>query len=171
MSESALLRQGRLRQDRRPQASARWMTYYACFRPYFVRAATMTAVSVVPSAEARSCAARHTSSGMRTDRAGVFGWFGTRCLRSRAVLVGTVHRAGALVHRGELGPDRAVRAFGEGRRCSRLLIRSTPCQRVKPATGPCCSATRLGSGSWVYYTSAGPPVSIHPARVKASPDA
>lgn len=36
----------------------------------------MTAVAVTPSATARARTAAHTSSGMRTVRAGVFGWFG-----------------------------------------------------------------------------------------------
>lgn len=37
----------------------------------------MTAVAVVPSSSARARIAVHTSSGMRTVRAGVLGWLGT----------------------------------------------------------------------------------------------
>ena len=36
----------------------------------------MTAVAVTPSATARARTAAHTSSGMRTVRAGVLGWLG-----------------------------------------------------------------------------------------------
>jgi len=42
----------------------------------------MTAVAVVPSRSARARKAAHTSSGMRTVRAGVFGWLGIANQRS-----------------------------------------------------------------------------------------
>ena len=45
----------------------------------------MTAVAVTPSASARARTAAHTSSGMRTVRAGVLGWLGIRLLPDERV--------------------------------------------------------------------------------------